>query len=251
MALCAREIARFDNATLVHPRWSPDGRMIALTETPLLGGGNPTSDLRRRQLTGAWEAGGFGFRSGRPALFCRLGRRRRNRLFALRISRRRADGELGADRSTKRFGRPTPRVILRVVPDQQRGAATAWGRENWSFDAGSLRENRRRGRPRRERPKRSGGGLTRGNSTGPPAGYSPDGEWIVFSSDRGINLDLWAVSTRSGAIRRLTRDAADDWDPGFSRTGRIFVEFEPQRPIRNLDGRGGRQRCATAYEGRG
>ena len=38
-----REIARFDNVTLVHPRWSPDSRMIALSETPLLGGGNPTA----------------------------------------------------------------------------------------------------------------------------------------------------------------------------------------------------------------
>ena len=51
--------------------------------------------------------------------------------------------------------------------------------------------------------------------------YSPDGKWLVFSSDRAGNLDLWAASLTTGELRQLTDDAADDWDPGFSAGGRL------------------------------
>ena len=87
--------------------------------------------------------------------------------------------------------------------------------------------------------------LTRGNSTDRQPVYSPDGEWVVFSSDRGVNLDLWAVSTRSGAIRRLTRDTADDWDPGFLPDGRIVWSSNRSGPfeiwIAEADGSGAKQ----------
>jgi len=35
--------------------------------------------------------------------------------------------------------------------------------------------------------------LTRGNSTDRQPCYSLDGEWVVFSSNRGGNLDLWEI----------------------------------------------------------
>jgi Tol biopolymer transport system component len=39
--------------------------------------------------------------------------------------------------------------------------------------------------------------LTRGNSSDRQPTYSPDGEWILFSSNRSGNLDLWKLSTTS------------------------------------------------------
>ena len=64
--------------------------------------------------------------------------------------------------------------------------------------------------------------LTRGTSADRQPVFSPDGEWVAFSSNRGGNLDIWEVSSKSGAIRRLTDDPADDWDPGFTRDGRLI-----------------------------
>ncbi len=68
------------------------------------------------------------------------------------------------------------------------------------------------------------GWLTRGNSIDRQPAYSPDGQWILFSSNRGGgNLDLWKLSAESGAIRRLTEDSADDWDPAFSPDGESIL----------------------------
>ncbi len=61
--------------------------------------------------------------------------------------------------------------------------------------------------------------LTRGSSNDRQPSYSPDGEWIIFSSNRSGNLDLWEVSTRTSVVRRLTEDAAEDWDPVFTADG--------------------------------
>ncbi|HET9793977.1 MAG TPA: protein kinase [Thermoanaerobaculia bacterium] len=64
--------------------------------------------------------------------------------------------------------------------------------------------------------------LTRGTSADRQPVFSPDGEWVAFSSNRSGNLDIWEVSTKTGAIRRLTEDASDDWDPGFTHDGRLI-----------------------------
>jgi hypothetical protein len=67
----------------------------------------------------------------------------------------------------------------------------------------------------------------------------------VFSSNRGGNLDLWSVSRTTGAVRRLTDDAAEDWDPAFTRDGHLLWSnnrtgsFEVW--LANADGSGARQ----------
>jgi len=61
--------------------------------------------------------------------------------------------------------------------------------------------------------------LTAGSSRDRQPTYSPDGEWILFSSNRSGNLDLWALSTRSGALKQLTDDPAQDWDPAYTPDG--------------------------------
>jgi Tol biopolymer transport system component len=61
--------------------------------------------------------------------------------------------------------------------------------------------------------------LTQGLATDRQPVYSPDGQWVMFSSNRGGTLDLWEVSTASGELRRVTDDPASDWDPVYTKDG--------------------------------
>jgi len=55
--------------------------------------------------------------------------------------------------------------------------------------------------------------LTRGNSIDRQPYFSPDGASVIFSSSRGGDVDVWEVSLRAGALRRLTDHPGVDWDP--------------------------------------
>jgi Tol biopolymer transport system component len=52
--------------------------------------------------------------------------------------------------------------------------------------------------------------------------YSPDGGRIVFTSNRGGNLDVWELRLGDGHLRRLTDHVADDLDPHLLRDGRLL-----------------------------
>ena len=45
---------------------------------------------------------------------------------------------------------------------------------------------------------------------------------MIFSSNRSGNLDLW-LSSDDGGVRRITDDASEDWDPGFTPDGKQIV----------------------------
>jgi serine/threonine protein kinase len=88
--------------------------------------------------------------------------------------------------------------------------------------------------------------LTEGSSRDRQPAYSPDGEQIVFSSNRSGNLDLWSLSTKTGALTQLTDDPAQDWDPGFLPDGRHVVWSSDRSGnleiwTANADGSGARQ----------
>jgi serine/threonine protein kinase/Tol biopolymer transport system component len=88
--------------------------------------------------------------------------------------------------------------------------------------------------------------LTTGSSRDRQPTYSPDGEWILFSSNRSGNLDLWALSTRSGALKQLTDDPAQDWDPAFTPDGKHILWSSDRGGhleiwMANADGSGARQ----------
>jgi serine/threonine protein kinase len=70
---------------------------------------------------------------------------------------------------------------------------------------------------------RDGRWLTHGRSSDRQPVYSPDGKAVVFSSDRGGNLDLWSISREHAAIVRITDDPTDDWDPGFTADGKQLL----------------------------
>ncbi|HXV61844.1 MAG TPA: protein kinase [Vicinamibacteria bacterium] len=62
--------------------------------------------------------------------------------------------------------------------------------------------------------------LTRTLATDRQPAYSPDGRFVVFSSNRTGNLDIWLLDRESRVLRQLTDDASQDWDPGFTADGR-------------------------------
>jgi Tol biopolymer transport system component len=63
---------------------------------------------------------------------------------------------------------------------------------------------------------------------GSPA-YSPDGKWIVFSSDRGGSRQLWICDNEGRAPRQLTHlEEASAWYPIYSPDGR-WIAFEGRR----------------------
>ena len=87
--------------------------------------------------------------------------------------------------------------------------------------------------------------------------FSPDGQWLAFSSKRYGNYDIFIVSVQGGRPRRLTFDSADDMVNAWSPDGR-FILFTSQRetsypPVKNLyriPSSGGRARKVSAFEGR-
>jgi len=65
--------------------------------------------------------------------------------------------------------------------------------------------------------------LARGSSIDRQPYYSPDGDWVVFSSSRSGDVDLWEVSTTTNALRRLTDNPASDWDPFLTSDGKNLL----------------------------
>jgi eukaryotic-like serine/threonine-protein kinase len=65
--------------------------------------------------------------------------------------------------------------------------------------------------------------ITRGNSSDRQPVYAPDGKSLLFSSNRSGNLDLWMVTADGGTVKRVTEDAAEDWDPAFTADGKRIV----------------------------
>ena len=65
--------------------------------------------------------------------------------------------------------------------------------------------------------------LTGGPTIDRQPGFSPDGQRVVFTSDRSGNFDVWSLELSTRAVRRLTFDAADDWDPSWSPDGKHLL----------------------------
>jgi serine/threonine protein kinase len=65
--------------------------------------------------------------------------------------------------------------------------------------------------------------LTRGNSIDRQPFFGPDGESIIFSSSRSGDVDIWEVSTKTSALRRLTDHPSSDWDPFITRDNKHLL----------------------------
>ncbi len=210
-----REIAVHDQK-LSHIRWSPDGNLIAATELAQSGALHPiylidSSGREKRSILtprAGFAISSLAWSGAEEVIYFQ------NESALV--------GGLGTNAGTANIIRQNVRT----------GKAE---KISWSADGSSLLDILGPGRlvydtcsPRaslREVTLRSGGGrwLTRGNANDRQPAYSPDGEWVVFSSNRSGNLDLWELSTRTEVVRRLTEDDAEDWDPVFTDGGRRIV----------------------------
>jgi eukaryotic-like serine/threonine-protein kinase len=234
----AAKIAQFENGSLKEPRWSPDGRTIAAVQNPIQAG-SPSSifvvdvESKRSRTIGA-TAGGFAILSiawngsGDDLLYSQA-----ESVSLTGAAGRIVRQNLSSGGTETVFWSPYASLIFDVA-----GPGTI------VFGTGSPRQNVREvglgGSSTKSR------WLTRGNSTDRQPAYSPDGEWVIFSSNQSGNLDIWQVSTKTGAERRLTDDPAEDWDPDFSADGKHIIwssnrsgHFEIW--IAGADGSGARQ----------
>ena len=200
-----------------HIRWSPDGKTIAVTQgglasvTPssiFLVGADGTNPH-----TVAPEAGGFSISS-----LAWLGTPDEVIYTQTQTVGSAAGGTRGIRHNlrTGKFQRVFSSTDITSVAD-------VLGSGRVIFDSArpsqSLREIDLRGKPGSIVERL----LTRGNSHDRQPTYSPNGEAMLFSSNRSGNLDLWEVSTRTGALRRITDDPANDWDPAYSPDGKNIV----------------------------
>jgi serine/threonine protein kinase len=214
----ATEIGRFAGSALAHPRWSPDGTKIAVTpvgatQQPVA---SPAILLVAADGSSEESIGAPGqFRSvSSPAwsgphelLYIQSESVVQAAGSAARILRQDTrSGRIDAD-----LWSPSSSGVVDLLPP---GAIV--------FDARSPRENLQEITltDADSTPPRW---LSRGNSTDRQPVYSPDGEWVLFSSNRGGNLDLWSISRTTGEVRRITDDAASDWDPAFLASGAGIV----------------------------
>jgi Tol biopolymer transport system component len=208
----AREVAKVPGG-MRSPRWSPDGKAIALVPMPgaLMAGAQqgpvlvgvadgsvrtvPAPDPRRNISAAAWTAGG-------------------------EVVYLQAESVVSAAGSTAILVRQDPstgRVVSQTWSPSSALVLDVLGDGRIVFDTRSPRQNLRE--VTLAGPAADGRWLSRGESTDRQPVYSPDGEWVAFSSNRGGGMNLWLVSTRTGNLRRVT-EAHVNWDPAFSRDGR-------------------------------
>jgi Tol biopolymer transport system component len=64
--------------------------------------------------------------------------------------------------------------------------------------------------------------------------WSPDGKEIAFNSDRTGDMNIWLLSTRDGAVRRLTKGAGGDFQPNWAPDGKRVVFFSSRTGTPNI-----------------
>jgi Tol biopolymer transport system component len=211
-----REVADVP-AGLRAPRWSPDGRTLAMVTSSgsLLAGAQqpvvlvdvesgehraiPAPDARRTLSSPAWAADGEVVYLQAESVAAAAGSAGRL-VFQ--------DAESGEVRT--RLWSPSTAQVLDILGD---------GRV--VFDTRSPRQNLRETVLESPGDGLEARWLSRGESTDRQPVYSPDGDTVAFSSNRGGGMNLWVVSTSTGRLRRITSSDLN-WDPGFTRDGRII-----------------------------
>ena len=233
------QAAQLENGSLKEPRWSPDGHTIAAVQNPIQAGSPSAIFLVDMQggkprtipapfgsfaiLSIAWDGS-----SGDHLLFSQA-----ESVSVTGSAGRIIRLNLNSGGTETVFWSPYASFMFDVA-----------GPGKIVFGTGSPRQNLREVALRGSSSQNHW--LTRGESTNRQPAYSPDGEWVIFSSNQSGNLDIWEVSTKSSSERRITDDPAEDWDPGFTADGKKIMwssnrsgHFEIW--VANVDGTGARQ----------
>ncbi len=222
----SRIVQRFESRSLLGPAWSPDGSTIVLTEQ---GAGTVGTPVRKMILL---SPDGRNVRE----LICPV---RGGSLSAAIWS---GDGrsilyqvpESEADVGSI-FTSGVGSIQHVLLQDVRTGKARTLFTTQWPsfrleiagpgkliFDALALRSNLK------EIPLDPAHGeeprwLTRGGAVDRQPYYSPDGESVVFSAAQSGDADLWEVSLKTNALRRLTDHPAFDWDPFVTSDGKHLL----------------------------
>jgi Tol biopolymer transport system component len=207
-----RILTRDHPLPLSQPRWSPDGRFLAvLRRTSLTGSAD--SVLLLEPESGRQRA----FRLGRGGALSSLGWAGESTLLlaspagaaARTPSSRLLAWDPGSSAARTLLWVPYVVPSLEVLAAGQVVLTAVVPRQN-------LREVPLDG-------SAPGRWLSRGTTVDRQPVYAPSGDLVVFSSTRGGNLDLWSLATADGALHRLTDDPAEDWDPAFTPDGRQLL----------------------------
>jgi serine/threonine protein kinase len=222
----ARVVHRFDNQMLRSPSWSPDGATIALVAqragnvgTParqvilMSSDGQTVRELKCPLLGG--ELSAVAWTNGSQNLIYDLPESAADSGGALTTTVGSAGHVLLQDVSTGKV-----RTLFAVQAPVSRIEIAGPGR--LIFDSLTQR-NSLKEFSSASGASPSGHWLTRGNSIDRQPYYSPDGEAVIFSSSRSGDVDLWEVSTKTNALRRLTDHPASDWDPFVTPDGKHLL----------------------------
>ncbi len=212
-----KEISHFKDLQLQHPRWSPDGKMIVARSIPF---GQVTTPLfvisadgkEKREIAPPRALGWFSaaaWSSPHTLIFTEP-----VSIVAGRSSTsgRVIEQDINSAKIKTLFWSLTLGNTLDIISPGRLVLDAITSRENLhevAFPGKGFTPQSR--------------WLTRGVSSDRQPAYSPDGEWVIFSSNRSGNLDLWSVSTSDGSIRRITDDEAEDWDPAFTPDGKSIL----------------------------
>ncbi|HEX2831435.1 MAG TPA: protein kinase [Thermoanaerobaculia bacterium] len=204
-----RELARTDVGA-AHPRWSPDGAKIAIVA--VRGGRVAQTILIIDAKSGAAKPLAIPPKAGEVSSVIWSGDSRA-------VTYVRAESVEAVVGSSAK--------IVRHDVERDESEVIGWASHNGVvldalrdgtivLDVRSPRDNLREVDADNER------WVTRGNSSDRQPVYSPDGQSLLFTSNRSGNLDLW-IAANDGTVKRVTDDGAEDWDPAFTPDGKKIV----------------------------
>jgi Tol biopolymer transport system component len=211
-----RELARFEGEHVGFPRWSPDGRHIILNTPPFITSGT----LRKLILVDVKDGKFREVQPESPAMVSAAAWVSPDEIVFLKSESITGGGTAVSAARALRENIHTRRYqpLFWVASGGTTLDLLADGRV--IFDSMSGRQNLREHALVGPRPPRW---ITHGTVNDRQPVFAPEGEWVLFSSNRSGNLDLWAISTRTGVVRSITDDPADDWDPAVSPDGRSLL----------------------------
>jgi eukaryotic-like serine/threonine-protein kinase len=234
-----RELAGFEGELIGFPRWNPDGRHIIVNTPSFI-----TSGVLRKLILVDVKDGSFReIRPESPGMLTSAAWASTDEIVFLQSESITAGGTA-----------VSPARAFRENIRTRRHQELFWGGSSGAtldlfpdgrviFDAMSGRQNLREYDLEGHKPPRW---ITHGTINDRQPVFAPGDDWVVFSSNRSGNLNLWAISTLTGVVRSITDDPADDWDPGISPDGRTLLWSSNRSGnleiwASNLDGSGAHQ----------